>query len=213
MKETKVYHVETQEAYDELMIELEEKCCKWKGGEKPTNFHVFKRYGKNTYIYDEYGVIQVSSGDYFKEHYNNEPVIEYKAKGENMTQEKMKQNIIDWGTDVFVAVGLFARDIKFEMKKSTVEADLNALKELVEKSNAEDMTDAQVADIKAAQEKLMQSAQQLFAKMYEQAQAAQGAAGAGPDMNAGAAGAGPDMNAGASNGADDDVIDADFKEV
>ena len=45
------------------------------------------------------------------------------------------------------------------------------------------------------------------------AQAAQGAAGAGPDMNAGAAGAGPDMNAGASNGADDDVIDADFKEV
>ena len=50
--------------------------------------------------------------------------------------------------------------------------------------------------------------------MYEQAQAAQGAAGAGPDMNAGAAGAaGPDMNAGASNGADDDVIDADFKEV
>ena len=47
--------------------------------------------------------------------------------------------------------------------------------------------------------------------MYEQAQAAQGAAG--PDMNAGAAGAGPDMNAGASNGADDDVIDADFKEV
>ena len=38
--------------------------------------------------------------------------------------------------------------------------------------------------------------------MYEQAQAAQGAAGAGPDMNAGA-----------SNGADDDVIDADFKEV
>ena len=32
-------------------------------------------------------------------------------------------------------------------------------------------------------------------------------------MNAGATGAGPDMNAGASNGADDDVIDADFKEV
>lgn len=39
------------------------------------------------------------------------------------------------------------------------------------------------------------------------------AAGAGPDMNAGAGQAGPDMNAGASNGADDDVIDADFKEV
>ena len=75
------------------------------------------------------------------------------------------------------------------------------------------MTEADVAELMAAQEKLTQSAQKVFAKMYEQAQAAQGAAGAGPDMNAGAAGAGPDMNAGASNGADDDVIDADFKEV
>ena len=64
------------------------------------------------------------------------------------------------------------------------------------------MTEADVAELKAAQEKLTQSAQKVFAKMYEQAQAAQGAAGAGPDMNAGA-----------SNGADDDVIDADFKEV
>ena len=40
---------------------------------------------------------------------------------------------------------------------------------------------------------------------YESAQAA----GAGPDMGAGA---GPDMGAGAS-AADDDVVDADFKEV
>ena len=39
------------------------------------------------------------------------------------------------------------------------------------------------------------------------------APGAGPDMNAGAGQSGPDMNAGASNGADEDVIDADFKEV
>lgn len=41
------------------------------------------------------------------------------------------------------------------------------------------MTDAQVEDIKAAKEKLMQSAQQLFTKVYEQAQAAGGAQGAG----------------------------------
>ena len=46
----------------------------------------------------------------------------------------------------------------------------------------------------------MNSAQQLFAKMYEQAQAAAGAQGAGPDM--GAQGAGPD-----------DVVDGDFTEV
>ena len=36
--------------------------------------------------------------------------------------------------------------------------------------NVESMTDAQVADIKAAQEKMMESAQKLFSKMYEQKQ-------------------------------------------
>ena len=49
------------------------------------------------------------------------------------------------------------------------------------------MTEAQVAEIKAAKEKLMESAQKLFAKMYEQQAQAAGAQaqGAGPDMNAG----------------------------
>jgi molecular chaperone DnaK len=89
--------------------------------------------------------------------------------------------------------------------KTAVEADLNALKELIAKAPAEDMTDAQVAEIKAGKEKLMESAQKLFAKVYEQSQGAQGAQGA--------AGAGPDMgNAGAAQG-QDDVVDADYKEV
>ena len=91
--------------------------------------------------------------------------------------------------------------------KASVEADLNALKALLEANpQAENMTDAQVDEIKAAKEKLTESAQKVFAKMYENAQAAQGA-GAGPNPSdfAGAAG-----DAGA---ADDDVVDADFKEV
>ena len=45
-----------------------------------------------------------------------------------MTQEEMKQNILDWAKDVSVAVESFARDIKFEMKKSTIEADLREAK-------------------------------------------------------------------------------------
>ena len=70
------------------------------------------------------------------------------------------------------------------------------------------MSDATVADLKAAQQKLTESAQKVFAKMYEQAQAAQGAAGAGPDMS-GFGGS----NAGNTSAPEDDVIDADFKEV
>ncbi len=87
--------------------------------------------------------------------------------------------------------------------KSAVEADLAHLKELVEKSNPEVMSEGEVEDIKAAKEKLMTSAQSLFTKMYEQMQGA----GAGPDMGA----AGPDM--GSANGPADDVVDADYREV
>ena len=90
--------------------------------------------------------------------------------------------------------------------KAAVEADLKALKDMVEAHpNAEEMTDDQVGEMKAAKEKLMESAQKVFAKMYENAQAAQGAAGA--------AGAGPDMGNASYNSADDDVVDADYKEV
>ena len=97
--------------------------------------------------------------------------------------------------------------------KANVEADLNALKSLVESTDAENMTDAQVDEIKAAKEKLMTSAQNLFAKMYEANQAAGGAAGAGPDMGAGA-GAGSDAGAqGGSTPYGDDVVDGDYKEV
>ena len=89
--------------------------------------------------------------------------------------------------------------------KATVEADLNALKEAINKAPADQMTDAQIDEIKSGKEKLMNSAQKLFAKVYEQAQAA-GQAGTGPDMGAGAG-----SGAGANYG--DDVVDGDFKEV
>ena len=71
--------------------------------------------------------------------------------------------------------------------------------------NAEDMTDDQVAEMKAAKEKLTESAQKVFAKMYEQAGGAAGQAGPGPQ-----AGAGADPNATYNS---DDVVDADYKEV
>ena len=91
--------------------------------------------------------------------------------------------------------------------KAAVEADLNALKDLLSQTaNAEEMTDSQVADIKAAQEKMMESAQKLFAKMYEQTQQAGGQAG--PDMNMGGGAAGS-----TDAGNNDDVVDADYKEV
>ena len=87
--------------------------------------------------------------------------------------------------------------------KSSVEADVQALKDILAKSTPEDTSDAQVAEIKAAKDKLMESAQKLFTKMYEQAGTAAGAAG-GPTPEAGPA---PEGFQG------DDVVDGDYKEV
>ncbi len=87
--------------------------------------------------------------------------------------------------------------------KAAVEADLSALKEAINRAPVDEMTDAQVEDIKAGTEKLMASAQALFAKVYEQAQAG-GAGAAGPDMSAGQQ---------STSQPDDDVIDGDFREV
>ena len=89
--------------------------------------------------------------------------------------------------------------------KATVEDDLTALKAVLERTKDQEMSDSDIAEMKAAKEKLMTDAQALFAKVYEQAQGAAGAQGAGPDMNADSAGS--DM------GAADDVVDGDYREV
>jgi len=94
--------------------------------------------------------------------------------------------------------------------KSAVEAELNTLKEMADKATPETMTEDEVVALKAQQEKAMTAAQKLFEKMYEAAQAAGGAAGAGPDMS-GFAGAAQD--AASSDNYDGDVVDGDFKEV
>ena len=88
--------------------------------------------------------------------------------------------------------------------KSQVEADLTALKDALAAAPAENMTPDQVADIKAKQDTLMNSANALFAKVYEQSQGASGAAGAGPQ---------PGADAGSQSGPADDVVDGDYKEV
>ena len=137
-----------------------------------------------------------------------------KEAAEYEAQDKKRKEAIDTRNDADAMVFQTEKAIeevgdKIDANdKTAVEADLNALKDLIAKTPAEEMTDAQVAEIKAAKEKLMQSAQKLFAKVYEQAQGQGGAQGAGPNMggNAGSQG-------GNEAGYGDDVVDADYKEV
>ena len=92
--------------------------------------------------------------------------------------------------------------------KGAVESDLQALKDVLARHQdaSAPLSEADVSEIKAAKDKLLESAQKLFAKMYEQTQ--QGGPQAGPQ-------GGPDMGGsyGAGSGPDDDVVDADYKEV
>ncbi len=89
-------------------------------------------------------------------------------------------------------------------EKATVEADIQALKDILAKSTPETMTDADVEEIKAAKEKLMTDAQGVFTKMYENIAAQQQGAQGGPTPEAGPAPEG-------FNG--DDVVDGDYKEI
>ena len=90
-------------------------------------------------------------------------------------------------------------------EKATVEADIAKLKEALDRTTPDNISEADVAALNEGKEQLMKDAQSLFAKMYEQAGGAAGQAGPGPQ-----AGAGADPNATYNS---DDVVDADYKEV
>ncbi len=91
-----------------------------------------------------------------------------------------------------------------ESDKTQVQADLEAVKAILERTKDQEMSDSDLDELKAAKEKLTNSAQSLFTKMYENMQQAQGgAAGADPNMGGASAGAAPE----------DDIIDGDFREV
>ena len=98
-------------------------------------------------------------------------------------------------------------------EKANVQAEVDALKKILDDTKDKELSEDEVAQIKAAQEKMMTASQGVFTKMYEGMQGAAGAAGAGraPDMS-GAAGAG-NTDSSSDGGNNDDIIDGDFKEI
>ncbi len=98
-------------------------------------------------------------------------------------------------------------------EKSDLESELNNLKSLLESTKDQELSEDQVGQIKAAQEKMMEKAQSLFTKMYENMGGAAGA-GAAPNMgNMGGATGGSSDGGNGGNGGADDIIDGDFKEI
>ena len=131
-----------------------------------------------------------------------------KEAAEYEAQDKKKKEAIDARNDadnmVFQTEKALeeAGDKISDAEKTTVQADITKVKEILDRTTADNMTDADVSEINEAKEQLMKDAQTLFAKMYEQAQQnAQGGPQAAPGGDANAT-----YNA-------DDVVDADYKEV
>ena len=83
--------------------------------------------------------------------------------------------------------------------KSQVQADLQALKDVLAKTDTENLSDSDIDELKTGKEKLMTSAQNLFAKLYEQN---------GPGANAGTGTGTPNYSSD-----DGDVVDGDYTEV
>ena len=137
-----------------------------------------------------------------------------KEAAEYEAQDKKRKEAIDARNDADSMVFQTEKALKdvgdkvSESEKASVQTEIDAVKAILERTKDQEMSDSDVADLKAAQEKMMTSAQGVFTKMYESMQGAQGAQGA-------AGTAGPDMGAAqADNSApEDDVIDGDFREV
>ena len=132
-----------------------------------------------------------------------------KEAAEFEAQDKSKKEAVDARNEADAIIFQTEKAIKEVGDKldasetAKVEADVQALKDVLAKSTPENTTESDVAEINTAKEKLMESSQQLFSKLYEQAQGAAGAQG-GPAPEAGPAPEGF---------SDDDVVDGDFKEV
>ena len=127
----KIYHVETQQDYDALMSELEDKGFEWFGGRKPTSKDCWNEDKENSCIkVYEYNIFN-GSIKWYKNKHPSIPIIEYRAKGENMTQEEMKRYFLNESRDISIAIENFVVD------DSTTENPLleakSSAKKLIEK--------------------------------------------------------------------------------
>ena len=136
-----------------------------------------------------------------------------KEAAEYEAQDKKKKEAIDARNDADSMVFQTEKALNevgdkiSESEKTDLQAELENVKAILERTKDREMTEDEVGELKAAQEKMMEKAQGVFSKMYE---SMQGAAGAGPDMS-GFAGAGPDNNA--NNGSEAGDFAGDFREV
>ncbi len=140
-----------------------------------------------------------------------------KAAAEYEAEDKKRKEAIDMHNETDSMVFQTEKALKDvgdkveASEKEKVEAEIAKVKELLAAKTPENMTDADVEEMRTAKESLMTSAGKVFEKVYAQAQQAAGAQGAGPDMGGAQGAQGAQQSADQSAG--DDVVDGDYREV
>ena len=142
-----------------------------------------------------------------------------KEAAEYEAQDKRKKEAVDARNEADAMVVQTEKALKdvgdkiSESEKADVEAEIQNVKDILERTKDKEMTEDEVSELKAAHEKMMEKSQALFTKRYE---SMQGAAGAGPDMSGftgGTTGGSDDgSDGGASAGGSDDFA-GDYREV
>ncbi|EAG5230693.1 DUF3310 domain-containing protein [Listeria monocytogenes] len=83
----KLYHVETQEDYDALMVNLEEEGYRWNDKEKPTEYSSWNIFKKDTVMIIEYDIyLGETSKEYCEKVYPDTPIQKYKAQQDKVAK-------------------------------------------------------------------------------------------------------------------------------
>lgn len=86
-KNMKLYHVETQEDYDALMIELEKKGCLWNVEEKPTKCNCWHMFKEDTVIAIEHAsTLCVRPKSHCERVHFDIPIEKYKANQDEVVK-------------------------------------------------------------------------------------------------------------------------------
>ena len=117
-----IYHTETEEDYNSLMVELEKQGFRWGSvcGKKPTKKFNYNVYTSETTITTFTDVISYSCVKDDMEYYPDEPIIEYKAKKQLETDNFIKE----------LTVKIYYNEITKKHYNSYDEAVANCKKEM-----------------------------------------------------------------------------------
>ncbi|EKK3563879.1 DUF3310 domain-containing protein [Listeria monocytogenes] len=83
----KIYHTETQEEFDALMVYVEKKGYEWNTKEKPTEYNCWNIFKKETVIVIEYDInLGFASKEYCERVHPDTPIKKYKVKQDEVAK-------------------------------------------------------------------------------------------------------------------------------